>query len=83
MEFFRDTNIDFMKYRRVFAGVSAVALVVTGGLVFAGKGLNLGIDFAGGTQLTVKFAEEPQIEMRSTPVSPRRCRQFSMPTSPP
>ena len=36
MEFFRDTNINFMKYRRLFAGVSAVAVVVTSLLVFAG-----------------------------------------------
>lgn len=62
MEFFRDTNINFMKYRRLFAGVSAVAVVVTSLLIFAGKGLNLGIDFAGGTQLTVKFTEQPEID---------------------
>ncbi len=66
MEFFRDTKIDFMKYRRGFVVLSMV-LVVVGLLAMVIRGeLNLGIDFAGGTQLTVKFRQQPQIdELRS------------------
>jgi preprotein translocase subunit SecF len=62
MQFFRDTHIDFMRYRRFWVGVSALILIGTWVLVFVGSGLNLGIDFAGGTQLTVKFSESPGID---------------------
>ena len=62
MEFFRDANYDFMGWRRValvVSGLSAVAALV---VLFALGELNIGIDFAGGTQLTVRFAERPDIE---------------------
>ena len=62
MQFFLDTKIDFMRYRRLWVGVSVSILVGTWVLVFVGSGLNLGIDFAGGTQLTVKFSEAPRID---------------------
>jgi preprotein translocase subunit SecF len=62
MEFFRDTNIQFMKYRRVFVGVSAALLIASVLTVFVGGRLNLGIDFAGGTQLTLKFRQAPEVE---------------------
>ncbi|MCZ6726632.1 MAG: protein translocase subunit SecF [Acidobacteria bacterium] len=62
MQFFRDTKIDFMRYRRIGASVSAVLLAVALALVVTGDGLNFGIDFVGGTQLTVKFSTPPQID---------------------
>ena len=55
MEFFRDTNIDFMKYRKYFVIVSLVLLTISILAVFVAGKLNLGVDFAGGTQVTVKF----------------------------
>ncbi len=66
MEFFRDTHIDFMKYRRIWIAVSAVLLVVSLLAIFVHGKLNLGIDFAGGTQLTLKFQQPPVVdELRS------------------
>lgn len=62
MEFFRDTHIDFMKYRKYFIVVSAVLIVVTLLAVFVHGRLNLGIDFVGGTQVTVKFHQPPVID---------------------
>ena len=62
MQFFRDTNIDFMRHRRFWISVSAILFVGLAAFVFTGPGLNLGIDFAGGTQLTVKFTQPPQID---------------------
>ncbi len=62
MEFFRDSSIDFMGYRRVFVVVSAVLLAVSVITVFVGGQLNLGIDFAGGTQLNLKFRQPPVVE---------------------
>lgn len=61
MEFFRDTNIDFMKYRGYFVIVSAVLVIGSILAVFVHGKLNLGIDFAGGTQVTVKFRQPPEI----------------------
>jgi preprotein translocase subunit SecF len=62
MELLRDTNIDFMKYRKFWVIVS-LALVVMGifAVFFHGK-LNVGVDFAGGTQVTLQFRDRPQIE---------------------
>lgn len=62
MEFFRDTHIDFMKYRKFWIVISLVLLVIGVFAVFVHGKLNLGIDFAGGTQLTIKFRERPEIE---------------------
>ncbi|RMH19148.1 MAG: protein translocase subunit SecF [Acidobacteria bacterium] len=62
MQFLTDTNIDFMKYRKVFVWVSVILLLICGGELLVLGGLNLGIDFAGGTQMTVRLRDEPQVE---------------------
>ncbi len=48
---------DFMGKRNVFIGISVAFLLVSFALLFS-KGLNYGIDFAGGTVVQVKY-EEP------------------------
>lgn len=62
MDLLRDTNIDFMKYRRVWVGIS-LATILAGlvGIFFLDK-LNFGVDFAGGTQMTLRFHEKPDIQ---------------------
>lgn len=66
MEFLQNTRIDFMKYRRYWVVVSAALLASSVLAVFVHGRLNLGVDFAGGTQLTLKLRERPQIdELRS------------------
>jgi preprotein translocase subunit SecF len=62
MELFRDTNIDFMKYRRFWIILSL--LLVLGGLyaILGPHRLNMGIDFAGGTQITLGFNQTPDID---------------------
>ena len=62
MNIFANTNIDFMKYRKVFIWFSAAIVLFSVFTVFFRDHLNLGIDFAGGTQLTLKFQERPEIE---------------------
>jgi len=48
------TNIDFLKYRKVY--YTLFALLIVGGIIcFATKGFNMGIDFTGGTMVQVKF----------------------------
>ncbi len=61
MEILRDTNINFMGYRRLWMTVSLVLNLAAIVLVFVQGKLNLGVDFAGGTQLTVRFAEAPDV----------------------
>ncbi|MFL6194956.1 MAG: protein translocase subunit SecF [Thermoanaerobaculia bacterium] len=62
MELFRDTHIDFMKYRRFWIVLSL--LLVLGGIyaIFGPHKLNLGIDFAGGTQITLRFNQAPDLD---------------------
>jgi len=56
MRIFKDTHIRFMKYRGVYFLVSALLLAFA---IFAwiNFGLNYGIDFAGGTQMILKYQE--------------------------
>lgn len=61
MEFFRDSSFDFMGKRRFFIALSILA-VLASIFVLATRGFNLGIDFAGGTQLILKFQDEPDVE---------------------
>jgi preprotein translocase subunit SecF len=62
MDLFRDTHIDFMKYRKFWIVISLALVVVGIFSVFVHGKLNLGIDFAGGTQLTLKFDQRPEID---------------------
>lgn len=50
------TNIDFLKYRKVYYTLFALLLLV-GIISFCTKGFNMGIDFTGGTMVQVKFAQ--------------------------
>ncbi len=61
MRFIKKTNIPFLKYRYIAGGISL--LLILGGLayIFLGPGLNLGIDFVGGTQVTLKFTADPDL----------------------
>ena len=62
MEFFRQTNIDFLKYkwRAIFASWALIALGVFA--IFVQKGLKFGIDFSGGTAIALRFAQRPDID---------------------
>ncbi len=60
MTFFPKTHFDFLKYRKVYFTISALIFVV-GIFLFATKGLNMGIDFTGGTMVQVKFEQPVQM----------------------
>lgn len=62
MRILRDTHYAFMKHRRLALAISLSLLVGTWVAEFIRGGLNLGIDFAGGTQLTLKFEQEPELD---------------------
>ena len=60
MEFFRQTNIDFLGKRRIIIWIS-VAITAVGMLLVALYGLEYGIDFVGGTEIAVQIRPEPNI----------------------
>jgi preprotein translocase subunit SecF len=66
MELLRQTNIDFMKYRKFWIGISLVLMAVGAFWILGGlmgfETLNFGIDFAGGTQMTLRFRDQPKID---------------------
>ena len=54
MRFLHNVNIDFLSKRKFFYLLSTT-LIVIGFAIFLIKGINLGIDFKGGTEILVRF----------------------------
>lgn len=75
MEILRNTKIDFMKYRRFWITLSFVVMAIGAVAVFFLGHLNMGIDFAGGTQLTLKFHQRPDVEQLRQVVSGAGIRE--------
>lgn len=61
MRFFKNTNIDFLAKRKFFYGLSTI-IIIFGFTIFLLKGINLGIDFKGGTEILVKFENDIPIQ---------------------
>src|SRR5262245_29373911 len=61
MHIFKNTNFDFLKWR-VHAIVLSWAIILAGVFVFFTKGIPLGIEFAGGTSVIVKFDQDVSIQ---------------------
>lgn len=61
MEILRTTHIDFLGKRYFFFALSGIVLAVS--LWALGNGINKGIDFVGGTEIQVKFAEAPAMDI--------------------
>ncbi len=57
-------NIDFVGKVKLFAGISTVLVVISLILIFT-KGLNYGVDFAGGTEIQVKIDGTTTAELRN------------------
>ena len=62
MELFRQTNIDFLRYKWYAIGASWLLIAIGLFAVFVQKGLKFGIDFAGGTQIAVRFVSPPDLD---------------------
>ena len=62
MEILKNPNFDFMKYRRFWVAVSFASILAGLVGIFYLDRLNFGVDFAGGTQLVLKFDARPDVE---------------------
>jgi preprotein translocase subunit SecF len=62
MELFRQTNIDFLRWKWWAIGASWALILVGLVAIFVQKGLRFGIDFAGGTQIALRFSAKPDID---------------------
>ena len=58
IQLFKNANFDFMGRRRFWIVISAVLVLCSIGVI-AVRGINRGIEFTGGTELTVRFASKP------------------------
>lgn len=62
MEFFSSkTKIDFMRMRK-WGYAASVVMILTAIALVAGRGLNLGLDFTGGTLIEVAYTEAPDLD---------------------
>jgi preprotein translocase subunit SecF len=62
MEFFRiERTIPFMKYSLILNGISVVTFLVAVGFLFF-RGLNLSVEFTGGTLMEVRYSQAADLE---------------------
>src|SRR5215204_5492029 len=66
-ELFKDIKVDWMGKRKILIAISIVILLAglasaIGRQVSGGKPFNLGVDFQGGTVVTVKFKQKRAID---------------------
>lgn len=61
MEFFREANYNFLRWKWHWLGFSLVLLAVGVGSLVVKGGPRYGIDFSGGTLVYLKFAERPDL----------------------
>ena len=81
MNLLSNTKIDFMKYRRFWITISFLTIAAGIFFVFVHGKLNIGIDFAGGTQLTVKFREATDVQqlrqaLAASPIADVQIQRF-------
>jgi len=62
VEFFHDVNIDWLGKKWYFLGFSLIFSIAGLISLIFWHGLPLGVDFKGGTQITLKFQQTPQLD---------------------
>jgi preprotein translocase subunit SecF len=77
LQIFHDINIDWLGKRRFFIGISIVLMLAGMGTAFyrhkfhpnGTEAFNLGVDFKGGTVITVRFKQPPQADSLRTEIN--------------
>ena len=62
IELFKEPNIDWMGKAKYFYALSAILLIAGWTSIFLQGGLRYSIDFKGGTNVDVRFAQPPHID---------------------
>jgi len=62
IELFKQPNLDWMGKAKYFYGLSGLLLLAGWASIFFGSGMRYGIDFKGGTNVDVRFAQPPNID---------------------
>jgi preprotein translocase subunit SecF len=76
---FNNTNYDFLKWRWHAIALSLI-LIVAGLAVMASRGLQLGVEFEGGTVVIAQFKEQPSVERVRDAVGQRLGGEASITT---
>lgn len=71
------SNFDFLKYKKFFILVSASLVFFSFILIFS-KGLNLGVDFKGGTTIEIRLEKKMDIEKIRNSLSKSKINNFSV-----
>jgi preprotein translocase subunit SecF len=62
IELFKQPNLDWMGKAKYFYALSGILLLAGWISIFFGHGIKYGIDFSGGTNVDVRFAQPPSID---------------------
>jgi preprotein translocase subunit SecF len=62
IELFKQPNLDWMGKAKYFYALSGILLLAGWTSIFFGRGIKYGIDFSGGTNVDVRFAQPPNLD---------------------
>src|SRR5260370_20644204 len=62
IELFKQPNLDLMGKGKYFYALSGILLLAGWASIFFGSGIRYGIDFKGGTNVDVRFAQPPSVD---------------------
>jgi preprotein translocase subunit SecF len=62
IELFKQPNLDWMGKAKYFFALSGILLLAGWTSIFFGRGIKYGIDFSGGTNVDVRFANPPNLD---------------------
>ncbi len=62
IELFKQPNLDWMGKAKYFYALSGILLLAGWTSIFFGRGIRYGIDFSGGTNVDVRFAQPPNVD---------------------
>src|SRR6266849_74845 len=62
IELFKQPNLDWMGKAKYFYALSGILLLAGWTSIFFGSGIRYGIDFKGGTNVDVRFAQPPNVD---------------------
>ena len=62
IELFKQPNLDWMGKAKYFFALSGILLLAGWTSIFFGRGIRYGIDFSGGTNVDVRFAQPPNVD---------------------